>query len=61
MGEADELWPAEMAPRLAERLAAAGRDVELHIYPGQFHMPDRGEWNLHLENLLAFFGRTLQA
>ena len=59
VGEADELWPAEMAPRLAERLRAVGRDVELHVYPGQPHMPDPSAWNTHLENLLAFFGRTL--
>ena len=61
VGEADELWPAAMAPRLAERLRAAGRDVELHVYPAQPHMPDPAAWNTHLENLLAFFGRTLGA
>ncbi len=59
VGEADELWPPEMAPRLAERLRAAGRDVELHSYPGQPHMPHPAGWNTHLENLLAFFDRTL--
>src|SRR6185437_12756212 len=61
VGEADELWPAEMAPRLAARLRAAGRDVELHSYPGQPHMPGPAAWNAHLGNLLAFFGRTLAA
>ena len=59
VGEADELWPPDMAPRLAERLRAAGRDVELHSYPGQLHMPDPAGWNTHIENLLAFFGRAL--
>jgi dienelactone hydrolase len=61
VGEADELWPADMAPRLAERLRAAGRDVTFVSYPGQPHMPDPAAWNSHLENLLAFFGRTLAA
>ena len=59
VGEDDELWPPDMAPRLAERLRAAGRDVELHSYPGQPHMPDPAGWNTHLANLLAFFGRAL--
>jgi dienelactone hydrolase len=59
VGEADELWPADMAPRLAERLSAAGRDVTFVSYPGQGHMPDPAVWNAHLENLLAFFGRVL--
>ncbi len=59
VGEADELWPADMALRLAERLRAAGRDVTFHSYPGQAHMPDPAAWNAHLENLLAFFGRVM--
>jgi dipeptidyl aminopeptidase/acylaminoacyl peptidase len=60
VGEADELWPADMAPRLAERLRAAGRDVTFVSYPGQRHMPNPATWNLHLENLLNFFGRALR-
>jgi acetyl esterase/lipase len=59
VGEADELWSADMAPRLAERLRAAVRDVELHSYPGQPHVPDPAGWNIHIANLLAFFGRAL--
>lgn len=59
VGEADELWPADMAPRLAERLTAAGRDVTFVSYPGQPHMPAPAGWNEHLQNLLAFFGGAL--
>lgn len=58
-GEADQLWPADMAGRLAERLRAAGRDMTLVSYPGQPHMPEPAAWNRHHANLLEFFGRTL--
>lgn len=61
VGEADELWPADMTARLAARLTAAGRDVTFVSYPGQPHMPEPAAWNAHLANLLAFFGRALQA
>ena len=59
VGDRDELWPAEMTPRLAARLRAAGRDPEVHIYEGQAHMPDPATWNVHLERLLSFFHRHL--
>jgi dienelactone hydrolase len=59
VGERDEIWPAEMAPRLIERLRAAGRKPEFHTYKGQLHMPDPVAWNTHLQLLLGFFGRAL--
>ena len=60
VGDRDEIWPAEMTPRLAERLRAAGRDPEVHVYAGQAHMPDpAAPWNEHLERLISFFGRAL--
>jgi dienelactone hydrolase len=59
VGDQDELWPADMTPRLADRLRAAGRDPEVHVYEGQAHMPDAAAWNVHLERLISFFGRTL--
>jgi acetyl esterase/lipase len=59
VGDQDEIWPAEMAPRLAEQLRVAGRAPEFHTYAGQPHMPDPATWNRHLELLLAFFGRAL--
>jgi acetyl esterase/lipase len=59
VGEADELWSADMAPRLAARLTAAGRNVTFKSYPGQPHMPDPAAWNGHTANLLDFLGRTL--
>jgi dipeptidyl aminopeptidase/acylaminoacyl peptidase len=59
VGDQDEIWPADMTARLAERLRAAGRAPEVHIYEGQAHMPDPATWNVHLQRLLSFFGRTL--
>ena len=61
VGDQDEIWSADMAPRLAERLRSAGRDPELHVYEGQLHMPDPSAWNAHLDLLLGFFRRTLAA
>lgn len=61
VGEADELWPADMAPRLAARLRAAGRAVTFVSYPGQPHMPEPAAWNAHLANLLDFFGAALSS
>jgi dipeptidyl aminopeptidase/acylaminoacyl peptidase len=59
VGGQDEIWPAEMAPRLVARLRAAGREPEFHTYAGQPHMPDPATWNRHLALLLDFFGRSL--
>jgi dienelactone hydrolase len=59
VGDADELWPADMARRLADRLRTAGRPVDLHVYAGQGHMPDPATWNTHFARLLSFFDRAL--
>jgi acetyl esterase/lipase len=59
VGDQDEIWPADMAARLAARMAAAGRAPQLHTYAGQPHMPDAAAWNTHFELLLDFFGRAL--
>lgn len=59
VGELDEVWPSAMAVRLVEQLRFAGRDPEFHSYEGQRHMPDPNAWNIHLEQLLDFFERSL--
>jgi len=59
VGDQDEIWPAEMTTRLADRLRRAGRTPEVHIYEGQLHTPDPAGWNRHLGLLLDFFGRSL--
>jgi dienelactone hydrolase len=59
VGDRDEIWPADMTTRLAERLRDAGREPELHVYKGQLHMPDPATWNTHLGLLLDFFARAL--
>jgi hypothetical protein len=59
VGENDEIWSPDMAPRLAERLRAAGRNPEFHSYAGQLHLPDTKTWNLHLAGLLGYFHRWL--
>jgi hypothetical protein len=59
VGDRDEMWSAEMASRLAAELEAAGRPAEFHAYAGQGHIPDPATWNVHMEQLLAFFERTL--
>lgn len=61
VGDQDEVWPAEMTARLAERLRQAGRAPEVHVYEGQLHMPDPACWNRHLSLVLDFFGRHLSA
>ncbi|MGI1663101.1 alpha/beta hydrolase family protein [Palleronia sp. KMU-117] len=37
VGDADEIWDHRMTLRLAERRRAAGRPVELAVWPGQGH------------------------
>jgi len=59
VGTDDEIWPSSMAGRLVEHLRAAGLDPEFKIYEGQRHMPDPDTWNLHLEQLLDFFERSI--
>lgn len=59
VGDADEIWDHGMTLRLAERLRAAGRSVDLAVWPGQEHgltfdvEPDL--W----ARLTAFFGAHL--
>lgn len=59
VGDQDEIWPADMTPRLADRIRHTGRSPEVHVYQGQLHMPDPTGWNRHLDLLVDFFGRHL--
>jgi len=58
-GDQDEIWPAAMTSRMADRLRGAGRTPEVHIYEGQPHMPGPAAWNRHHGLLLDFFRRSL--
>lgn len=60
VGDQDEIWPADMTPRLAQRLRDAGRSPEVHVYEGQPHMPAPSGWDAHLGLLLDFFSRNLR-
>jgi dipeptidyl aminopeptidase/acylaminoacyl peptidase len=60
VGTEDEIWPSAMAQKLVDQLRAAGLDPEFHAYEGQPHMPDPTTWNVHLEQLLDFFEKSLE-
>lgn len=58
-GTEDEVWSSGMTRRLEARLRRHGRSPEVHWYEGGGH----GAWgetaNLHWEQVIAFFQRTL--
>ncbi len=58
-GTKDRVWSSSMTKRLAERLKAAGRHPNVHLYKGQDHLPDSAGENMHNELLLSFFSRHL--
>ena len=58
-GEEDKTWSVEMTRRLQARLREAGRNPEVHFYPGQGHWFDSRAVNLHYERVAAFFRRHL--
>ena len=58
-GTKDTLWSYCMSKRLAERLKAAGRKPELHLYEGQGHFLDSDGENIHHDLFLEYFSRTL--
>lgn len=60
-GEADTVWSVASTHRLRDRLAAAGRAAEVHVYPDSDHVLDPATENLNNERLVAFFKRTLNA
>lgn len=59
-GEADLVWTVECTRRLEARLRAAGRDPEVHYYPGEGHHLSAETQNLAQERLVAFFRRHLE-
>ena len=58
-GEQDTLWGADRTERLAERLRAAGRTPEVHIYKGEGHGLRPEVQNVHYLRVVDFFGRAL--
>jgi dienelactone hydrolase len=60
-GEADPVWTVECTRRLAARLRAAGREPEVHLYPGEMHNFRAETRNVQQARLVAFFARHLAA
>ena len=58
-GDSDPVVPVQQSERLAAALAAAGGDVELHVYPGEGHGLRRPEHQLdEYRRLGEFFDRV---
>ena len=60
-GTQDEVWPSDMVPRLARRLALAGRSAEIHAYKGSGHGPSGDAETEHHTRLIEFFDRHLKS
>lgn len=58
-GTEDEVWSSEMTRRLEARLRAGGRHPEVHWYEGGGHGVWGDSFNLHWEQVIAFFRRQL--
>ena len=58
-GEQDTLWSVDCTHRLAERLRAAGRAPEVHIYKGEGHHLRPETERMHYLRVVDFFGRAL--
>ena len=58
-GEEDTVWRADRTRRLEERLRAAGRAPEVHIYKGEGHHLRPETERLHHLRVIDFFGRAL--
>ena len=58
-GELDTVWKVDRTQRLEERLHAAGRAPEVHIYKGEGHVlrPEAG--CTHYLRVVDFFGRAM--
>jgi dipeptidyl aminopeptidase/acylaminoacyl peptidase len=59
-GEADQVWTVECTRRLEARLRAAGRNPEVHYYPGEGHGFRAETRNVAHEQLVGFFRRHLE-
>ncbi len=58
-GEADDTVPIEWSVDLANALAARGKSVTLHTYPGEGHVFAGWGWQLFMTRTLAFFDEYL--
>lgn len=58
-GEADDVWTVECTRRLEARLKSAGRNPEIHYYPGEGHGFKAETANLQRQRLTEFFSRHL--
>jgi acetyl esterase/lipase len=58
-GEDDEIWPVDRTRRIEMRLRPAGREPEVHYYPGEGHTLSAAAENIQRPRLVDFFARTL--
>ena len=58
-GERDSVWGVDRTQRLEERLRAAGREPEVHIYRGEGHVLGPEAGRTHYLRVADFFGRAL--
>jgi acetyl esterase/lipase len=58
-GEKDEVWSVQRTKRLERRLVEAGRNPEVHYYPGEAHGLAPETRNTHQTRLVSFFRRHL--
>lgn len=59
-GDADTTTPIEWAYDIEAGLAAAGKQVEMHVYPGAGHSFNGVDFDLVMSRTLAFFDAVLR-
>ncbi|OGK09815.1 hypothetical protein A2767_03530 [Candidatus Roizmanbacteria bacterium RIFCSPHIGHO2_01_FULL_35_10] len=59
-GGADESVPQKWSDTLVETLKEKEKEVEYHVYPGEVHNFDRGNWDLVMQRTMAFYNKTFK-
>lgn len=59
-GDADDVTPLQWALDIEAGLRAAGKPVELHVYPGAGHSLNGADFDLAMARTLAFFDAVLR-
>jgi len=61
VGEADQTWPADQTRRIESRMRAAGRDPQVHYFPGAGHIFGGDDENLRRSLVLTFLEQLTAA